>query len=158
MTIRQSLLTVGAFATLGIATLGVVSSVSADSAKSDNLASKIAQKFNLNQEEVQKVVDEHKGEMHQGHQNKINTKLDDYISSGKISAEQKTIIMNKLDELHNERENNKESFKNLTQEERKSKMEEKKTEINSWAKQNGIDEELLKDIMPKGRHGHGPRM
>ncbi len=158
MTIRQSFLTAGAFTAVGLASLGIVASVSADSSNSDNLSSKIAQKFNLNQEEVQKVFDEHKGEMHQEHQAKISTKLDDYVSSGKITANQKTLIINKLDEMHKQREDNKESLKNLTQEERKLKMEEKKTELESWAEQNGINIELLKDIKPKGRNGHGPRM
>lgn len=162
MIVRKSLLTAGAITAIGLATVGYGVSVSADTNDSNSLPSKIAQKFNLNQDEVQKVFDEHKEEIHQEHQQELNTKLDEYVSSGKITAEQKTLIQNKLEELHTQRESNKDEFENLSKDERKSKMEEKKSELETWAEQNGLDKELLEEIMHSGRHGkghgHGPEI
>ncbi len=121
------------------------------------IVEKIATKFGLNKVEVQKVFDEQKTQMHADMQKKNEERLTQLVTDGKITETQKTLILNKHKEMQQERETNKDSFKNQTPEERKSQMESKKAEMEAWAKDNGIDSQYL---MPEfGGKGHGgPKM
>ena len=75
----------------------------------------------------------------------------DFMLLLKITEEQKQLILQKREEMHDAREAKRESNASLTPEERKSQMEAKKTELEKWAKENGIDMQYL---MLGGR-GHG---
>lgn len=118
-----------------------------------SLVQKIADKFNLNKDEVQAVFDEAHKERHTQMQADFEKQLSQYVSDGKITEQQKQLILEKRKEMEADREAKKDAFKNLSDEERKSQMDQKKTELESWAKQNGID---LKYLMPHG--GRGPGM
>lgn len=121
------------------------------------IVEKIATKFNLNKDEVQKVFDEERKELHIKMQEKNALRLEALVKEGKITQAQKTLILNKQKEMQKQRENHKEEFKDMTPEERKLKMEARRTNIENWAKENGIDPTYLfpsKGMMSK----HGIKM
>lgn len=121
------------------------------------IVEKIATKFDLNKNEVQKVFDEQKIEMQAQMQAKNEERLTILVSEGKITEAQRTLILNKHKELHESRQSDRDALKELTPEEKKAKMEAKRTELNTWAKENGIDPDFL--FLGRGmREGHGPRM
>lgn len=148
-------LAVLAFATLGANTFALAQE---DVSPDINLVEKISTKFGLDKNEVQKVFDQEKTEMHAKMQVKQEERLSALVKDGKITEAQKTLIANKQKEMQAKRETNKDNFKNLTPEERKTQMESKKAELDAWAKENGIDPTYLMPAFGgKGGH-HGPRM
>lgn len=118
-----------------------------------SLVQKIADKFHLNKDEVQAVFDEAHEERHTQMQADFEKQLSQYVSDGKITEQQKQLILEKRKAMEADRETNKDAFKNLSNDERKAQMDQKKTELDTWASENGID---LKYVMPHG--GRGPGM
>lgn len=124
-----------------------------------NLVERIANKFNLNQDEVQAVVDE----AHEEQRTKMQTqrltelteKLDQLVTDGKITKAQKQLILTKHAELQAQHEDRKDEMANLTAEERKNKFETERTALETWAKENGIDMEYVMLCDGKGMGGHG---
>jgi len=118
------------------------------------IVQKLVERFNLNTEEVKQVFDEERSERQQQMQVRFEERLNQTVSEGKITEEQKQLILAKHEELQAEREAEQESFKNMTQEERREGMEAKQNELKSWAEQNGIGLEYL--FGGFGMHGKGP--
>jgi hypothetical protein len=148
-----------ALAVLGF-TLLDVNLASADNSENyqKTIVQKIAEKFNLNQDEVQKVFDEVRSERQAEMEAEQQEQLTQLISEGKITEEQKTLIENKQKELRENMESEKDNFKNLTHEERRAQMEEKRSELETWANENGIDVQYLMPFGGKGHDGPGPRL
>lgn len=138
--------TIGA---VGISTIGGSIAVNAQSTRQDNLVDKIAQKFNLNASEVQAVFDENRAEHEAEHQKKLEERLSQAVSDGKITSEQKDLIITKLAEL----KDFKDSLKDKSDSERKDAMKQKRQELDSWAKENNIPERFVH--MPGGMRGPG---
>lgn len=113
---------------------------------------KIADKFGLNKDEVQKVFDEERTVRQAEMQVKLEERLAQAVAEGKITDAQKTLILNKHKELQEER-SNRQNWQNLTREQRKTQMESKKAELETWANQNGIDMEYFHSKI--GMKGHG---
>jgi UTP:GlnB (protein PII) uridylyltransferase len=145
-------------AAVAVFTLGAVATMSTvmaatSSTNSDSLAGKIAQKFNLNQSDVQSVIDQNKTDHQAARQQKIEDKLTQAVKDGKITNDQKDKILAKLQELQAERQANRDSLKDLTPAERKAKLEAKRAELKQWAKDNNIPDQFLRLLA-----GHpGPR-
>jgi chromosome segregation ATPase len=160
---NKSLIVAGILGTVGVTALTGVGIASAESGTSNtadpmsSLVQKIASKFNLNKDDVQKLFDEDRTAHQAEREQHIATRLQGFVDDGTITAAQKTAIENKLKELKAERESDKETLKDLTDTQRKAKMDEKKTELESWAKEQGLDLSKLKGIFGgPGGHG-GPR-
>jgi methionine-rich copper-binding protein CopC len=152
---RKTMATVAAISVLGAglltASTAFAQSESTSQNPMDSLVQKIAQKFNLNEDEVQAVFDEAHKERHAQMKAGFEERLSTYVSQGKITEEQKQLILQKHEEMEAEREANKETFRNLSKEERRSQMESKHAELEAWAKENGID---LQYLMMKVGRGH----
>jgi hypothetical protein len=134
-----------------IASVGIAGAHANTSGPKDSLATKIADKFNLNKDDVQKVLVEHHKEMDQKRQERMQTRLDQAVADKKLTQEQADKIKAKLKELHE----NRPDMSNKTTDERKTFMKEKKTELEKWAKDNNIPLEYLRlGHGPKGRHDH----
>lgn len=118
----------------------------------NTLVQKIADKFNLNESEVQAVFDEAHEEQHAKMQAGFEEKLSQYVESGELTEEQKKLILEKRLEMNADREANKEAFKNLSDEERKAQKDAKRAELEAWAEENNID---LQYLMLKGGKGPG---
>lgn len=122
MNIKKSLLVAGAATTIGVAGLSGlgVASAATNSNGEDGLVSKIATTFNLKEADVQAVFDEEKAERNAERQAELADRLQDAVDDGDITAEQKTLIENKLKELQTARE-------------------AEHNELETWAKEHEVD-------------------
>lgn len=118
------------------------------------LASAIATKFNLNKDDVQKVVDEQRTQMQAQRDQEVKDQVAQLVKDGKLTQAQADKINANRAELEKEREANRTSEQNLTDEQRKAKMDEHKTALDTWLKDNGIDSQYAYLLMG-GRGGHG---
>ena len=151
MNLNKSLLVSGLATGAVVTTLAASSLVSAEQTGSNgqqNLIQKIAQRFNLNEDEVEAVFEENREERHAEFEQKFEEKLSGYVEDGKLTEEQKDKIIAKHKEMQEDREANREQFKNMTHEERHAAMEEKRSELEKWAEENDIPIEYM-------RFGHG---
>ena len=142
---------------LGLGILGsssVLANETGNTNHMSSLAQKIAEKFGLNQADVQAVFDEAHEERNVQVQEEFESRLTQYVTDGKITAEQKQLILQKRAELDAKREADRESMQNLTEDERRTKMTEEKTALETWTKENGID---IQYLMPGGRDHGGPK-
>jgi hypothetical protein len=144
---------------IGLASLsGAALAGAADTKTQDpmnSIVSAIAKKFNLNQADVQQVFDEQRTAIETKRAAEEKSRLDQAVTDGKITAEQRDKIIAKRAELKAGMENFKSSLEGKTDEERKATMEKQRTDLEQWAKDNGISEEYLNFFM-KGPGGHGP--
>lgn len=134
MKVRKSVLVAGAVSAVGLAGLlggGIVTAHSAASAGNDSLIEKIASKFNLNKDEVQKVFDEEKSARDAERQAAFTERLQKLVDDGKITSDQKS----KIEEKHKEL---------------KANMEAERNELEKWATDNNIDEKYLMFGGPRG--------
>lgn len=131
---------------VGIAATGV-SAVYAQTTNAEapmtSLVQKIATRFNLNQADVQAVFDEQHKEMQAKHEARFEDRLTQAVKNGKITETQKQAIIAKEKELQAQREANKESFKNMSEEERKTVREKERAALEQWSKENNIDLKYL---------------
>lgn len=142
---------------VGVLTASVVGggafalSASAQSSHSnDSLAGKIAQKFNLNEDEVKQAISEHRQEHRAEH---IDNKLTKAVEDGKLTEDQKT----KVKEYLEANKPNFDELKDQTHEERHDSMEKFREEFNKWAQGNDIDPDVLMLDINKGHHRFGEK-
>lgn len=138
------------------------------------LIQKMIEHFNLDTDEVNKVMAEqeveretHRQEREAQRQVKLEDKLSQAVTDGLITQEQKAKILAKMTEMWTSQGNppKKGDWGSLTNEERRSQMEERRTELEKkradfeeWEKALGIDlKELLGEeecgIFGEGRGG-----
>lgn len=106
-----------------------------------DLIEKLVAKFNLKQADVQKVFDENRNEREAEHEQRAKEQLDQLVKDGKITQEQSDKIIAKAKELKAARDTDRTSMDGKTDEERKAAMEAKRTEIDNWLSDNGLDKE-----------------
>jgi hypothetical protein len=149
MAIKRNLILGGSLVAIAVSTLGIGAVSAAQNPSKDDLVSKIASRFNLSKDDVQSVFDENRAEHEQERKAKLEDRLTKAVENGKLTEDQKTKILAKLDE-------NKaffESLKDMSKAERETALDNHKKEMEAWAKENGIDK---KWALPRhGRH-HGP--
>jgi multidrug resistance efflux pump len=94
---------------------------------------------------------EQRQETHSTREANRNTRLQELVDNGTISAEQKETLDAKHDEMEAAREqiNN----QDLTREQRREQMQQIRQDFSSWAKEQGID---LESIHPDGGPGNRP--
>jgi hypothetical protein len=136
---------------LGGAALFGGSNVYAEGVTGNTIVSKIASKFGLKESDVQAVFDQNRQEHQAQMQIKFEEQLSQKVKDGKITETQKQLILAKHKEFQANRQSTMDSMKNLTPEQRKTEMEKERTELQTWAKNNGIDEQYLMG----GRGGFG---
>ena len=119
-----------------------------------SLVDAIATKFNLNKTEVQAVFDAQRTEMQAQREAEIKKEVAQLVADGKLTQDQADKINAKRAELQKEREALKDAATTKTREEMKSEMDAKRTELEAWAKDNGIDTQYLRFVF--GGRGHGP--
>lgn len=121
-----------------VATIGIVAvtSVSAEDAKDYGpLVTKIASHFNLNPEEVEKVIVESREEHHADMVADWETRLSELVAKGEITEAQKQAILTKQQELHDKVA----ALEDLSPSERKEQMDGLHEELKAWADTQGID-------------------
>ncbi len=154
--LTKTLLVTGGVLAVGASSLIGVGAVSAQTSSGTAsgptaLIQKIAQKFNLNEAEVKAVFDEeHEAREAERRQN-LEDRLSQAVTDGKITEEQKTTILSKVDELDTYRD----SLSDKTDEERREAMKTKMAELKAWAEENDIPMNYLRMGGPRGGHGGG---
>lgn len=118
----------------------------------DTLADKIAQKFNLKKEDVQSVIQEDRQQHQAEHRQRLTERLTQAVADKKITEQQKSDILAKLQEMDTFRD----TLKDKSAEERRAAMDQKRDELKTWFQQNNIPTDLI-GPGPGGRGGmHGP--
>ncbi len=103
----------------------------------EDLVKAIAQKFNLDQAQVQSVFDQHKDERQKEMKQRVEDRLAQAVKDGKITEDQKTKILAKIAELKTKHDSD--EFKNMTFDEKKTAMKKAHDDLQTWAKEQGID-------------------
>lgn len=119
------------------------------------IVERISTKFGLNQDEVQSVFTQVREERQADRAAEQEQHLDQLVSDGEITAEQKQLILDKMAEMQSSREEDRDSQRDLSREDRQAEMEARRAEMDAWAEENGIDlEHLNLGGGPRGgRHG-----
>lgn len=152
---KKLIFPVAALAILSVAIIGA-GNVSADdiSKNRGDIAQKIAEKFDLNENEVQEVLDQVREERKSELQARHESRLNEAVENGEITEDQKNLIINKQKEIKENRSESKENYKDMSISERQNLFSEKKEELKAWAEQNDIDPKYL--YAGLGHKGHGP--
>jgi len=158
MKLNKNLLIAMAVTSIATGSIIGISAVSAHGGgeNKNELVTKLAEKFNVDASEVESVFKKQHAEMKAEREVKRTERLQALVDAGTITAEQKTALEAKFEEMATTRQ----ALKNqdLSLEEIHAKMDEGRSAIESWAKEQGIN---LKDIRPEGGQmggrGHGFR-
>lgn len=114
---------------------------------------KLVAKFGLRESDVKSVFDEIRDERQSQMQTRTDDRLSQAVKNSKITEVQKQAILAKQKELQTAKLADKEAWKSLTPEARKAAMEKEKTDLDAWAKTNGIDVSFLRNGYKGFRHG-----
>ncbi len=172
MQIKKTALVAVAASAIGLLSIAGIASAASPST---SLVDKLAQKFNLDKTQVQKVFDEDRASHQAEHEASYEARLAQAVKDGKITEAQKTKILAKHKELQTEMEKNRagmeaehQSMETKTDAERKVAMEQhrtemdaKRAEIEAWEKANNIPSGYLMGgpggmMHGGGHHGSGP--
>jgi hypothetical protein len=119
-----------------------------------SVAQEIANKFHLNESDVQSVFSQHRQEMQAKMESNYETYLGNLVTSGKITEEQQQLILSKHKELISQMQSNGKNFKSMTPAQRKAQMQSTMKDLQDWAKQNNISLKYLRPFGPgMGRFG-----
>lgn len=120
------------------------------------LAARFAEKLGKSEDEVQAVFDELRAEHQTEMQAKHEERLNELVSNGTISEEQKQLLIEKHAEMQQQRQEERQAFKELTPKERREAMQARREEMRAWAEENGIDVEAWRLGLGEGmREVHG---
>lgn len=147
---------VSTMAIIGVILVGLLSvsyASAQDSGGYSPIVQKLAERFNLNEADVQAVFDDEREEHYADMQARWTERLDDLVNEGKITSGQKQAILDKYQEMHDKMQ----ELKDLTQEERKQKTRELQEDFRVWAKQEGLDLPFFGPFGKGLRHGFRAR-
>ena len=141
---KKIILSAAAVALVAGATYLSTQKISAFMGNSDNnpMIAKLAQRFNLNQDDLKKFFEEQRQEHQAEMQSKFEEKLDQAVTLGKLTAAQKSLILQKHEEMKKEFQEN--------SEDRKKRGEE----LKAWTDENGIGMQYLMMGQGTGRALH----
>lgn len=107
--------------------------------RSGSAAQKLAETFGLQEDEVEAVFEAVRDEHQEQMRGEKGLRLDEAVTSGVITEEQKQAIVAKQNEMRQQAQN---------------RMQEHREEMDSWFEENGIDHDALQEYMggpgPKG--------
>lgn len=133
---------------LALVSGGAIATANAFSGPSDEArnqrAEELAQKLGVDKEKVTSAMEEIRNERRNERQTEVSTKLDQAVKDGAITAEQKEKITDKMSEMGQQRG-------------------QKRTEMEQWYKDNGIDFDKVHQYIGFGNGngkggGHGRMM
>lgn len=136
---KKLILPIAVLAIAGAALFGTSAYAQSSQNGYGNMTQKLAQKLGIEESKVQAAFDEIKVEHHKNMEQKLNERLDQAVEDGKLTQEQKALILAKHAELQQQRESEREQVQNMTPEERKAFMENRREEMAQWAEENGIE-------------------
>jgi flagellar biosynthesis GTPase FlhF len=128
-------LAIGTLMAVGVLSIG---QVRAEEVQPQPIWQRIAERFGLNKDEVQTVFEESRGQRGEQAQVRQEERLNQAVSEGVLSEDQKQALQTKHEEMRQEREVNREAHK---------------TEMDQWFSDNGIDHQAMMEHIG----GPGPR-
>ena len=134
-----------ALAVAGLITIGAVSANAyfGGGQHHDEMVKELAEKLGIDQSKVQSAFDE----IHEEHMEQVEAhveeRLNQAVADGKITESQKTAIIAKHEELQTKHEQEQETFQNMTPEERRTERQNERSELKTWAEEQGIDLDLF---------------
>ncbi|QQS21367.1 MAG: hypothetical protein IPL87_02545 [Candidatus Moraniibacteriota bacterium] len=146
-----SAIAIGTALASGFALVGNVSADNIDPRNS--IIDRLVSKFNLNKSEVENVFQEERAMRQEARQKEMTARLEDQlvqaVKDGKISEEQKALVLKKHEEMRAARMADFEKRRTLTKEERRSESQKRRNDMKAWLSENNIPE----DIMGMGMRG-----
>lgn len=140
---RPSLIMTGVLGTAGLATVvfgaSAIHAAGVTGTGEGSLVQKIAQKFNLNQNEVQQVFDQSKQERAAAREAQFKTMLDKVVSAGTLTQNQENMILAKQQEVKSFMA----TLSGKSSQEKKTAIQTEMQQVQQWAKSNGIPEDYL---------------
>lgn len=119
------------------------------------IVKKLAERFNLEEDEVEAVFDDVRHEHHMVMHETLSERLSQAVSDGSLTEDQKNAILAKHDEMQADREAIRWEFADMTADQRREQMQERHEEMLSWADENGIDPKYMHLSSQKGHmRGH----
>lgn len=146
---------------LVFAVTGIVTSISSVSAQTPTpttgktIVQRIAERFGLNQSDVEAVFDQQRQEHQAEHRVRMEERLNQLVAEGTLNETQKQAILTKLQEMASQKQSMKDSLQTMTPEQRQAEMQKKQQEMKAWADSLGIDQSLLRRF---GHPGFGHKM
>lgn len=122
----------------GFSVYGVNQASATDTTGFTSIVQRLSQKFNLNQDEIRTVFEEERAERQTQMVSQFEDRLSQDVSNGKITEAQKQAIIAKHNEIR-EQYTKPDNWQELSRDQRQSLMQEKRTQLENWAKENGID-------------------
>lgn len=140
---------------LGVFGVGQISAQSDD--MHSTMIQKLSQKLGISEDKINSAFEQIHSERKSERKAFLEQKLNQAVNDGKVTDAQKQAILNKFSEMKDFKVD-KDSFKNMTAEQRRNAMQQKKQEMESWAAQNGLSLEILHELMGHGRGGFRMKM
>lgn len=123
-----------------------------------SLVQKIAEKFNLKESDVQGVFDEFKKEHRGWSRSGLESRLDEAVTKGDLTEDQKVLLLDKFAEWQSEHEEMMRDWSGMTDDERQAAMDAHHDQMEAWAEENNIDLDFLhmqRHVNDRGLfHGH----
>ena len=105
----------------------------------ESLVQTLAQRFGKSEDEVQSVFDEIRADHHAQMQASFEERLDQAVTGGEISNDQKQLILEKHEELQVHHQAEFENKQDMTKDEWRELRQSHHDEMEVWAEENGID-------------------
>jgi DNA repair ATPase RecN len=140
----------------GILAVGAIGVLPADAQEANSyppIIQRLADRFSLNAEEVQVVFEEERADHHSEMLQNFDDRLNNAVSDGKITEEQKAAILDKHEEMQAKMEEL--LGQDLSREEMHQQMQEYHDELSTWAEELGIEfPYMMMKLGGPGRGGH----
>ena len=118
----------------------------------EEFISKIAQRTGKSSDEIKTVLTAVREEKHAQRLQALESRVDEAISNGQLSADKKQLIMDHFSKMHQEMQKAVEN--KVSAEEMKKLHQEHREEMKTWAEENGIN---LSVLMPNKANQSGQR-
>lgn len=106
---------------------------------SQEMIKTLSEKLGVDKSKVENAFNAIRSEHHQEVSKRIESKLSQMVKDGKLTENQKMLILAKHKEMEKERVSEMSELKNMSPEQRREHMQKERAELTAWAKENDID-------------------
>ena len=151
MVFNKYLIPLAAVAVIGAGAYGVSRATAASSASgTPSLVQRLADTFHLDPAKVQAVVDQSRADHQTQAESRYEAKLSQAVSAGKLTSSQQQAILAE----HNKLKSELQDAMSKTGADRRTAMQQIRTEATAWSQQNNLPAHWL--LGPRPMRGMGP--
>lgn len=150
---KKLLITALVITTLAAGAVGAQGAFATSTSSNPTLVQMIANKFGLNQSDVQQVFDQYKQQHAQNMQQNYQARLDQLVKDGKLTSDQEKLILDEHQKLMTEHASDFQNIKSMAKDQRKNILSSIHQEISVWSKANNIPVRYLLPGISMGRMG-----